>query len=206
MALAFIALMFLQAAGGAAQRPPASNDDLPQWSKVPNAEEMVRAYPAAAAKANLAGSGIIECTVASDGALKDCVVADENPTGQGFGQAAVSVAPMFTLPTKSPSGASTVGRTVKVPIRWLNPAKTQAPAIIVYDDSGQAGQVAFNCRVTAEKKFDNCVAIDAKPRGTNLFGRAGEAALRQKAPANAKADSRMMVVVEIKANNLSTGR
>jgi TonB family protein len=192
-----LAVALLQAA--APQRAPASAADLPAWSKTPTQAEMTAAYPAAALKANLAGSAVVECAVQGDGLLADCAVVSETPPGAGFGAAAMALAGKFQMPAKSPSGAPMAGRTVQFPLRWLNNARTKAEPIIVYDDAGRSGQVVFNCRVTAERAVDNCVVVDAMPRGSTLFGKAGEAALRQKAPPKANPGERLLVAVEVKA-------
>ena len=196
MSVGLLAVLLLQ---GAASRPPPTTTDLPSWSKTPTAAEANAVYPAAAAAANFAGSATVECTVKADGALDACAVVSESTPGAGFGAAALQLASKFQMPTKSPSGAPMAGRTVQFPVRWLGEAKTQAPAITVYDDL-KNGSVVFNCRVTPERKFDNCVAVDAKPRGSSMFGIAGEAALRQTAPQSAKVGGRMMVVVQVRAN------
>ena len=95
---------------------------------------------------------------------------------------ALSLASKFQLPLKSPSGATTVGRTVRFPVQWLNPAKVEAPLIIAYDDAGRSGNVVFNCRVRDDRKVDNCVAVDARPRSNTLFAFAGEQVMRATAP------------------------
>ena len=59
--------------------------------------------------------------------------------------------------------------------------------------------MALNCRVREDRKVDNCVALEVRPRGANLIAPAGEAALRQKAPPSAPAASRILLVVEMKA-------
>lgn len=202
MSVALASILFLQAAQPAIppSRPPASNADLPAWSRTPSAAEMAAAYPPEAAKANLAGSATVECTVGPAGELIACTVAGESPTQAGFGAAALALAPKFQMPAKSPSGAAMAGRTVRFPLRWLNPARTQAPAIVVYDDAKRNGRVAFNCRVRPDRNLDNCVVVDARPQGTNLFAVAGEAALRQKAPTKAAVGERLLVVVEVQAN------
>lgn len=198
MGVALIAMLFLQAA--APPRPAPSNTDLPAWSKTPSQAEMTAAYPPEALKQNLAGSAMVECTVGAAGELTACAVTGESVPQFGFGAAALSLAPKFQVPLKSPSGAAMAGRTVQFPMRWLNQAKSQAPPIIVYEDSGRTGQVVFNCRVNAERGYDNCVFVDAKPPGNSLLKAAGEAALRQKAPPSAKPGGRLMVVVQLKAN------
>lgn len=200
-------ILLLQAVPALAQsRPPASSVDLPKWSKVPTAAEMFAAYPAGPAKVNLAGSAVVECTVDPEGLLANCAITGETPPGTGFGPAALALSPKFQMPTKSPSGASMVGRTVQFPLRWLNNVKTQADPIIVFDDSGRNGSVVFNCRVKDDRSLDNCVFIDAKPPGTSLLRPAGEAALRQKAPMKAKPGERLAVVVQIKSTAASSPR
>ena len=198
MSAALAAIVLLQAA--APSRPPATTTDLPAWQKGPTPAEMNAVYPPDALKANLAGSATVECTVDATGLLADCVVVNESPAGSGFGAAAMALSPKFQMPAKSPSGASMAGRTVRFPVRWLNPAKRQLPPVIVNGDTAQSGSVAFDCRVKDDRSLDNCVVVDARPPGGSLFAPAGEAVLRQKAPANAQPGSRLMVVIQMKAN------
>ncbi|MBL8552820.1 MAG: energy transducer TonB [Phenylobacterium sp.] len=197
MSAALVAVLFLQGAA-AAQRPAPSTADLPPWSRTPTAEDMTKAYPPEALAANFAGSATIECTVGATGALGDCVTINE--TAPGFGAAGLAVADKFQLPLRSPSGASTVGRNVRFPIRWLNPTRAKLETAVMYDDEGRVGNVAFNCRVREDRALDNCVVVDARPAGTNLFAVAGPVALRAKAPANIKAGTRVLMVVELRAN------
>ncbi|HEX7944084.1 MAG TPA: M56 family metallopeptidase, partial [Phenylobacterium sp.] len=176
------------------QRPPPSTADLPAWSQTPSAADMQAAYPPAAARVNYASSATLDCTVASDGGLTDCVVASER--APGFGAAALEVAPKFRLPTTSPSGVSIVGRTVRPRISWVNPA-TSTATLTIKDEGGPLGTVAFNCRVRAHGSLDNCVVVDARPRGRGAFGVTGEAALRFQAPAGAPEFSRIRVIVAV---------
>jgi len=201
MSAVLLASLFLQAGPAAPppQRPPPSTSDMPGWSRAPSPGDMIRAYPQEASRVNMAGSATLECSVGSAGELVDCVAGDETPAQAGFGDAALAVASKFQLPTRSPSGAPTAGRTVRFPVSWLNPAKSEAPPIVIYDDSGRSGSVGFNCRVRDDRSLDNCVVVDARPRGTTLFGIAAEAVRRAKAPARAATWSRILVVVEAKA-------
>jgi len=177
------------------QRPPPSTVDLPSWSRTPTAAEMQAAYPSEAAKTNYAASATLECTVSGEGGLTDCVAVNEDASG--FGAAALTVAPKFRLPTKSPSGASTVGRTIRFPVLWVNPSKasvsTTAPS-----DGGPRGAAAFSCRVRASGSLDNCVLVDAIPPGNGALGRAKEAALRFRAPARSAEFSRVLVSVSVR--------
>lgn len=197
MIAALVAMLFLQAAA-APQRPPPSTADMPGWTKTPSLAEMTAAYPPEALAANFAGLATIECTVDDRGGLKDCVVISEG--APGFGAAALAVASKFQMPTKAPSGAPTAGRTVRFPIQWLNPAKAKLPAIVIYDDEGRIGNVGFNCRARDDRSLDNCVLVDARPRGTNMIAVAGPAALRAKAPGSAKTGERVLVQVEVRSN------
>ena len=204
MSATLAAVLLLQAAQvatplvAASPRPPPSTADMPGWSKAPRPEDMTRAYPQEAARVSLAGSATLECTVGAAGELTDCVASDETPAGSGFGASSLAVASKFQMPTKAPSGASTVGRTVRFPIQWLQPTRGKTQTVVVYDDSGRSGSLGFNCRVRDDRSLDNCVVVDARPRGTSALPMAGEAVQRTKAPANAEPGSRLMVVVEVK--------
>lgn len=194
MSVALISALLIQTAP--AQRPPPSMADLPAWSKAPSIAEMQAAWPQEALRVNYAGSAVIECSVTADGGLAQC--AKVNESAPGFGDAALTLAPKFQMPTKAPSGASTAGRTVQFPIRWLGPTAAKLPPLVVYDDARRSGSMGFNCRVRDDRSLDNCVLVDARPQGTTLMAPAGEAAQRAKAPASAKTWSRVLVVVEVK--------
>lgn len=196
MSAALISALLMLQAATPPSRPPPSNEDLPGWTRTPSAADMAAAYPAEARAANFAGSATIECSVAAGGRLADCVTVGE--VGSGFGDAALAVAPKFQMPVKSPSGASMIGRTVRFPVQWVNPAAGRPQAAVMYDDVGRSGSVGFNCRVLEDRSLDNGVVVDAQPRGTTLFAPAGEVVLRTKARASADPGSRLMVVVEIK--------
>lgn len=199
MSATLAAALLLQAATTPPpQRPPPSTSDMPGWSKAPKPADLMAAYPPEAAQASLAGSAVLECTVAASGGLTDCVASDETPAGSGFGAASLAVSSKFQMPTRAPSGAATVGRTVRFPIQWVGPVQGQSPPVVVYDDSGRRGSVGFNCRVRDERTLDNCVVVDVKPRGSQATTVASEAIQRTKAPPSAKAGSRLMVLVEVK--------
>jgi hypothetical protein len=192
-------LALLLQAGATGARPPPSATDLPQWSRAPSAAEMTAAYPPGPRAENLAGSGVMDCTVGAAGELTACEVVSETVAGQGFGAAAISLASKFQLPLKSPSGAAMAGRTVRVPIRWLNPPKRKLPEISMLDENGRTGTVAFNCRVNGTGSYDNCVVVEARPAASTLFGVTGEVVLRQKPPANLSSGDRVLIVVQVRA-------
>jgi TonB family protein len=200
MSATLAAVLLLSAQSAAPpDRPPPSTTDMPGWSRTPSAADMARAYPQEAMRVNLAGSAVLECTVDPKGGLTDCVAAEETPPGSGFAAATLAVAARFAMPTRSPSGAATAGRTVRFPVNWLNPATSQAPPIVFYVDDGRSGTIGFNCRVRDDRNMDNCVIVEAMPRGTSVVGAASETLQRAKAPSRAKPWSRIFVLVEAKA-------
>ncbi len=86
----------------------------PNWMRRPTTDERARAYPRAAARAKVDGQTRLNCLIGDDGRLSDCTVIEEAPPGMGFGEAALSLAPDFTVdPTTSP-------RRVVLPFRWVS--------------------------------------------------------------------------------------
>ena len=69
------------------------------------------------------GGAIITCTVSEQGALASCRVAREVPTGYGFGQAAIDLAPDFKMAPAQVDGEVAPGAavTLTVPFRSDDP-------------------------------------------------------------------------------------
>ncbi|TAJ69962.1 MAG: TonB family protein [Phenylobacterium sp.] len=63
-------------------------------------------------------SVVIECRIAVDGTLEQCAVVDETPVNRAFGKSALRLMSRFQFVTTLPDGQSTVGGTLRVPIRW----------------------------------------------------------------------------------------
>jgi TonB family protein len=113
----------LDAAALGADRPIAE----PAWVAIPDADVIAAAYPAAAAAKGVAtGKGTARCIVAGDGSLRDCSVAAETPEGLGFGQAAVRIAEGMKMNLWTPSGEPVIGATIRLPIRFEQPAPAPA--------------------------------------------------------------------------------
>lgn len=62
----------------------------PRWLERPNGGDFARHYPRRAIERNREGRVVLDCTVAATGRLA-CAVASEEPSGWGFGAAAVEI-------------------------------------------------------------------------------------------------------------------
>ncbi|MCR5880612.1 energy transducer TonB [Phenylobacterium sp. J367] len=66
----------------------------------------------------LDGKITILCGVDAGGRLQDCSVVHEDPVDEGFGQAALGLAPRFRMAPESRSGVKTEGGEVRIPL-WF---------------------------------------------------------------------------------------
>jgi hypothetical protein len=83
------------------------------WRRRPNAGSFERAFPLNALRRGIDGATVLDCLVMESGRL-NCLVASEQPTGWGFGDAALDVARDFRVDL---SGAPAVGHRVRIRIR-----------------------------------------------------------------------------------------
>jgi protein TonB len=90
----------------------------PHWVRLPSAAEVAAAYPPAAKAKRVAGDVSLACTLDADGWLRACKVASETPAGQGFGQAALTLASAFRMSPLTAGGDSVEGRPVEAPIHF----------------------------------------------------------------------------------------
>jgi protein TonB len=90
----------------------------PRWAALPDARDLERAYPPRALENGIEGSATLVCLVTTQGTLTACDVATETPTGQGFGKAALKLAPDFRMVPKTEDGVPVEGGVVRVPIRF----------------------------------------------------------------------------------------
>ncbi|MBO9545366.1 TonB family protein [Caulobacter sp.] len=135
--------------------------------------------------AKVTGKASLDCVAAQGGKLVDCKIAKEDPAGQGFGQAALSVVGYERIKTTDDAGASVVGRPVRTSFEFLAPGDanpdwlrkpTGAQIANVFPkkaiEDGIGGKATIQCQVTVEGFLQNCFVRSESPAGYD-FGLAG---------------------------------
>ena len=90
----------------------------PNLRSAPTPQQMMAAYPPQAAAQRLAGQVRLECIVTAGGQLANCVVGSESPSEHGFGEAALSLAPYFTMIPQTMDGTPVGGGKVTIPLNF----------------------------------------------------------------------------------------
>jgi hypothetical protein len=98
----------------------------PVWTALPTVGEIQSAVPKTEGAANDARVTLV-CDVQPGGKLSGCTVDREEPAGQGFGAAILTLAPKFQVGPLSAEATPTVGAKVRVPVRFdLKPVQQAA--------------------------------------------------------------------------------
>jgi TonB family protein len=123
-----LALMLMAALTANEPTPAAAKPEppailAPDWVATPSVDDAQAAYPKAAAEKRLEGRATLKCGVNADGFLKDCASIAEEPAGQGFGAAALAIAPKFQMKPLTKDGVPVAGGTIRIPIRFANPVQ-----------------------------------------------------------------------------------
>jgi TonB family protein len=125
-----LAAALLQAAvpavAPAAPRP--SVITAPDWLRKPTAADMAEFYPKVAAASHVEGRATIHCRVTASGDLTDCAVTTEDPSGQGFGDAALHLSALFKMKPMTRDGVPVSGAQINIPIRFALPKRESLPS------------------------------------------------------------------------------
>ena len=89
----------------------------PDWIDLSGTDRAYAPFPKAAEEAGVkVGVGVVDCMVAPDGRLTDCVVAREDPVGLGFGASALAWTPGLRVNPWTPEGRPAYGVRIRAPI------------------------------------------------------------------------------------------
>jgi len=169
-------------AGHSGQVPQAIADWKPEFIAHVPKDRLKAAFPKGATST---GRAVLSCTATAEGRLADCRVMREDPAGQGFGQAALSVVGYERIKKKDNAGASVAGRQVLSRFEFLAPGDADpnwirqpsgADMANVFPkgaiDKRVGGKAVITCQVTVEGFLQACKAQSESPEGLG-FGAAG---------------------------------
>jgi TonB family protein len=146
------------------------------WASSPKAEDRAAVAPSAVAH-GIGGRAVVHCHVEDSGALSGCRSIEETPPGEGFGAAALALAPKFR---REPPGKSD-NRDVNYVVDWFRADKdvewlrrpTSHDLLAVYPRAGKGrdGWAMLDCVVTVRGALTDCIAESDWPDGAG-FGAA----------------------------------
>jgi periplasmic protein TonB len=120
--IAIVLAVALQASGAAADASPTAVRTLDaSVFRKPNSDRLQRILHEGLSPGVEQGSAVIECKAASDGRLRECFVAAEDPVGKGVGRSVLRMVQLFRMPAVLPDGLPVDGGTVRVPVHFGAP-------------------------------------------------------------------------------------
>jgi TonB family protein len=87
------------------------------WIRAPSARDFARYYPDRALENGRSGRVVLDCIADSGGRL-DCSVAEENPRGYRFGEAALAISRQVRLQPTLSDGRSVAGGHLTLPLNF----------------------------------------------------------------------------------------
>jgi TonB family protein len=183
--------------GAAPAPPPAPGKPpivAPDWMRRPTGGDLMHFYPKAAARADLAGRAVISCQVNAAGALTDCKVIAETPTGAGFGEAAIRMSDLFKMRPQTKDGHAVDGGTVRIPMNFSLPPDLTAGPIKVRATVEGTVSVEVECRYR-ETHLDNCLAGNIAPPTPGVRESAEKLAENTTLPPTPRKQGRIRIVL-----------
>ncbi len=119
---AVLALILAAALAGCAETPDtfviARDESRPlRVVRAPTAADIRNVYPPSAKQRGVEGRVELICILDAEGAFTNCRVVSEDPSGEGFGAAALRVVPAFRAAPAVP-GFPMAGQRVRMPINF----------------------------------------------------------------------------------------
>ena len=160
----------------------AADASAPVWERAPDRADWAKAYPAKAALAGVGGEVKMRCSASAAGLLQGCAVISETPAGQGFGAAALSLAPGMVLKPTTVDGKPVAGMSLVVPVKF-EPGVLKGEAIITQPDwvrkptgdelvnywptgaTADGGKTVIHCNVTDRGLMQGCTLTRESPEG-----------------------------------------
>jgi TonB family protein len=150
-----------------------------RWAKQPSPAQYRQMRPEAARQG---GRAVVRCHVDAAGLLSDCATLTETPPASGYGQALISLAPLFQLKpefikAEAPDGQVTLvdgGSEEDKPAAWLH-KPSEEDLLVVWPKAALnrdiGGKATINCEVSIRGALFDCVVLSEAPAGEN-FGAA----------------------------------
>lgn len=183
LALAGLGFALWSPAAFTAPKEPPKTPDF--WTRGPSRNAFMAAWPEAARKQGSGGRAAMRCGVDSEGALKDCKVILDRPSGAGFGAALLSLAPHYRRNLADYPGTEAVvvedWFEIDTPPDWVKrPSAWDILSVFPSEalKAGRSGDAVISCLVTAQGALDDCVPVWESPAGMG-FGRAAVALTAQ---------------------------
>ena len=180
-AMAVSGLAHAQPGGGQAPQSPRADHRTvitnPDWVRVPSGDEFASYSPYGA---TTTGNVRLECDVTVDGRVTGCIVSQENPTGAGFGKAALKMSRLFRMKPQTRDGVPVGGGVVTIPIRfgvyglesppkWVRLPTPEELLSVWPPGAPETGGVAtISCVVTPKGQARSCGIVSETPQNSGF--------------------------------------
>jgi TonB family protein len=186
-------------------------DFAPRWLRTPTPRSLGSVYPVQALQQGRNGSAVLKCVLTEESVLSGCEVVSESPGNQGFGYAALTLAPDLNI-----RPAMKLGHPVRTELtlnvsfiapppaigsylagvdtsglqKFLtNPAWERAPTysqvVAAYPararSANKSGRVSMDCTLGADGLFTSCLVMNEEPVGYGFGAAAADLAKSFKA-------------------------